>query len=75
MTDHEQLLQDSNNFVRDLVAQLSNTFDLLREQGVDTDELGYALDALIYANSKLEGQQEKLAANRIELVAKFQRER
>lgn len=74
MTDHEQLLKDSHQFVGDLVAQLSNTYELLMEQGIETDELGYALDALIYANSKLEGQQEKIASRKAERIAEFRRD-
>ena len=70
MTDHEKLIQESSNFVVDLVYQLGNSYDELQGKGIDVEQLALALDALSYVNEQLEGQIEKIAKHNQEMLSK-----
>ncbi len=70
MTDHEELIQESANFVGDLVYQLGNSYDELYGKGIDVEQLALALDALSYVNNKLQSQIEKIAKHNQEMLSK-----
>ena len=60
MTDHHELVDEATQYLTYLIARLGQTYDDLHPQDVEIEELGNAVDAMIFANEKLKEQKIKL---------------
>ena len=67
MTDPLATVVESEKLLTHLIDVLSATYDQLYSQDVDIDDLGGCLDAIIFANAKLEETKITLEAQRKEL--------
>ena len=68
MTDPKELTKEAIEYLDYLIGQLGNCYDELYGQDLELDDLGYAIDAITFAKSKLEDHTVTLESRRKELL-------
>lgn len=68
MTDPKELTKEAIEYLDYLMSQLGNCYDELYGQDLELDDLGYAIDAITFAKSKLEDHAVTLESRRKELL-------
>jgi hypothetical protein len=71
MTDTVVVVSESSVYLTQLIDTLSTIYDQLYSQDADIEDLGNAIDAIVFANQKLQEQKLKLEEQRKELRSKI----